>query len=87
MNKNFINYTREQRKIHHIFYFGALVIFIIKETWRRLFENCVLNFMGPESTNACQDDQICDGLKAAIDGTVHDVQSIWDANFSTDECF
>ena len=36
--------------------------------------------MGPEATNACHYDQICAGLKAGVDGDVHKVQAIWDAN-------
>ena len=39
----------------------------------------------PEATNACQDDNICAGLKAEIDGYVHDVQDIWDAKLSTED--
>ena len=38
--------------------------------------------MGPEATNACHYDQICAGLKAGVDGDVHKVQAIWDANLS-----
>ena len=40
---------------------------------------------GPKSTNTCQDDQICSRLNAGLDGVVHLVQSIWDANFSTED--
>ena len=56
----------------------------VGEPWRRLFVNCVLKVNGPESTNACQDDQLCARLKAVIDGAVHRVQYIWDANLSTE---
>ena len=56
----------------------------VGEPWRRLFVNCVLKVNGPESTNACQDDQLCARLKAVIDGAVHRVQYIWDAKLSTE---
>ena len=56
----------------------------IKEMLRQLFANCGLKFMGPKSTNACQDYQLCTGLKAGIYDTVHGVQTIWDANLSTE---
>ena len=54
-------------------------------TWVNLvkyFCKCVLRVTGPEATNACQDDQSCDGLKASIDGSIHGVQDIWDATSS-----
>ena len=34
---------------------------------------------------ACQDDQLCAGLKAGIDGAIHGVQALWDENSSTEE--
>ena len=34
---------------------------------------------------AFQDDQLCAGLKAGIDGAIHRVQSLWDENLSTEE--
>ena len=43
----------------------------VEETWRQLFVKCVLRVMGPKDTNMCQDYQLCAGLKAGIDGTVH----------------
>ena len=54
----------------------------VGETWRFLFDKCVLRVTVPEANNVCQDDQICAGLKAVIDGTFHDVQAIWDAKLS-----
>ena len=54
----------------------------ISETWRRLFAKCVLKVSVPKGTNACQDDHPCDRLKAGIDGAIHGVQAIWDANLS-----
>ena len=34
---------------------------------------------------ACQDDQLCSGIKAGINGVVHGVQALWDKNLSTEE--
>ena len=56
----------------------------VGETWRRLFSKIVLKVMGPESTMACQGDQLCSGLKVLIDGAIHGVQALWDENFSTE---
>ena len=56
----------------------------VGENWIQLFAKCVLKVMGPEATNGCQDDQLCAGLKAGIDGAVHGVQYIWGANSSTE---
>ena len=44
----------------------------VGETWRRLFDKCVLRVTGPEATSVCQDDQLCAGLKAVIDGAAED---------------
>ena len=48
----------------------------VGETLRHLFSKIVLKVMGPESTMACQDYQLCAGLKAGIDGTIHEVQAL-----------
>ena len=46
----------------------------IGETWRQVFDKCVcVRVTGPESTSACQYDQIYSGIKADIDGVVHRV--------------
>ena len=34
---------------------------------------------------ACQDYQLCAGLKAGIGGVIHGVQALWDENLSTEE--
>ena len=34
---------------------------------------------------ACQYNQLCDGLKAQIDGAIHEVQALWDENLTTEE--
>ena len=57
----------------------------VGETWRRLFAKIVLKFTGPEATMACQDDQLCAGLKVGIDGSIHGVQALRDENASTEE--
>ena len=56
----------------------------VGETWRRIFAKCVLKVTGTRSTNTCQDDHICDGSKAGIDGAVHGIQYILDANLYTE---
>ena len=45
----------------------------------------MLRVTGPESTIACQDDQIWAGLKSVIDGAVHMVQTIWDTKSTTED--
>ena len=57
----------------------------VGETRRHLFAKCVLKFTGPEYTSVCQKDQLYSGLKAVIDGSVHEVKAIWDNNFSTED--
>ena len=57
----------------------------VGETWRRLFSKLILKVAGPEATMACQDDQLCAGPKAGIDGTIHKVQALWDKKLSTEE--
>ena len=57
----------------------------VGETWRRMFAKILLKVTGPESTMACQDDQLCDGIKAGIDGAIHGFQALWDKNLSTEE--
>ena len=46
----------------------------IGETWRRLFDKCMLKVMGPDATHACNDDQLCVGLKSLIDGELYGVR-------------
>ena len=53
---------------------------VVGETWRSLFAKIVLRVTGPEATMSCQDEQLCAGLKAVIDGAVHVVQALWDEN-------
>ena len=55
----------------------------IGETWRRIFANIFLKVTGPEATMACQDDQICAGLKVGVDGPIHEVQYLWDKKSAT----
>ena len=58
---------------------------IVVETWKRHFSKCVLKVRVPEATIVYQYDQICDRLKAVIDGTVHGVQAIWDTKLATED--
>ena len=45
----------------------------------------VLKVTVPESTMACQYDQLCAGLKAGIDGATHGVQALWDKKSTMEE--
>ena len=38
----------------------------------------MLKVTGSEATSACQDNQMCAGIKPGIDGEVHGVQDIWE---------
>ena len=49
----------------------------VGETWQRIFAIIFPKVTGPEATMACQDDQLCAGLKSGIDGAVHGVQALW----------
>ena len=51
------------------------------EKWQHIFSKIVLTITGLESTMAYQDYQLCAGLKAGINGTIHRVQSPWEKNF------
>ena len=50
----------------------------VGETWWSIFANIVLKITGPEATMACQDDQMCAGIRVVIDGVIHRVQALWD---------
>ena len=56
----------------------------IGETWHSIFSKIVLKVTVPEATMACQDDQLCAGLKVGIDGAIHGVQALWDENSTTE---
>ena len=45
-----------------------------------LFAKTLIKVTGSEATHACRDDHLYVVLKAGIDGVVHGVQSIWEAN-------
>ena len=49
----------------------------IGETWQRIFEKIVVKVTGTKTTMACQDDQLCAGLKTGINGAIHGVQALW----------
>ena len=57
----------------------------VGETWRHIFTKIVLKVIGPESSMASQDDQLCDGIKMVIDGAVHGVQAVWDKNLTKED--
>ena len=57
----------------------------VGDTWRCIFTKPILKVTGPEDTMACQDDQMCAGIKAGIDGAIHGVKDLWDENSSTEE--
>ena len=57
----------------------------VGETWRRIFDKVVLKVTGQEATMGCQYDQMCAGLKAVIDVTVHSVQAIWGEKSTTED--
>ena len=57
----------------------------VGETWRRLFSKIMLKVTVPEATMAYQDDQLCAGLKAGINGAVYGVQDIWDEKSTTED--
>ena len=60
----------------------------IGETLRNLFANCVMRVTRSKSNNACQEDQLCVGLKARIHRGVHGVKDIYDTkNFTEDWLF
>ena len=56
----------------------------VGETWQSLFDKIVLKITGPESTIACQYDQLCAVIKAGINGAIHGVQAIWDKILTTE---
>ena len=57
----------------------------VGEMRRRLFANILLKVTGPEATMVCQDNQLCAGLKAVIDGAIHRVQALWGGDSSMEE--
>ena len=59
----------------------------VGEMWRRRFSKILLKVTGLEATMAYQDDQLCAGIKAGIDGTIYGIQDLWDKNASTEEWF
>ena len=57
----------------------------VRETWRRIFSKIVLKVTVLEATISCQDDHLCDRLKAGIDGVLNGVQAIWDEKLTTED--
>ena len=57
----------------------------VVETWRRLFDKIVLKVTVSEAASICQDYHICTRLKAVIDGSVREVQDIWDTKSTRED--
>ena len=50
------------------------------ETCLRLFDKCVLKATVPQADHSCDYYQLCAVFNVGINGAVHRVQYIWDAN-------
>ena len=48
------------------------------------FSKIILKFTGPEAIMACQDDQLCAGIKAVIYSAIHGSQALWDKNWTNE---
>lgn len=57
----------------------------IIEIYYRLWAKCILAVAGHEVKTACGKDELCTGLEAGIDGTVHAVSSLWEYNEDDDK--
>ena len=53
---------------------------VILEIWRRVAAKVVLEIVGGESKATCGKAHLYAGLGVGIDGTVHTVKSLWEAN-------
>jgi hypothetical protein len=51
----------------------------IGEIYRRLFAKCLLKAIGSQATAACGNYNLCAGLPAGIEGAVHAVRSVYEA--------
>ena len=49
----------------------------IGEIWRRLQAKCLLLAAGEEAKDACGIDQVCAGLEAGIEGSIHAINKLW----------
>ena len=49
----------------------------IGETLRRLFAKCVMHVTGADAAKACGVDQLCAGLQAGIEGSIHAMRCLW----------
>ena len=47
------------------------------EIWRWLLAKCILKVAGAEAKDACGNAQLCAGLEAGIEGTVHATQVLF----------
>ena len=55
----------------------------VGETWWHVFSKIVLKVTVLEATMAFRDDQLCAGLVAEINCTIHGVQGLWDESSTT----
>jgi hypothetical protein len=52
------------------------------ELLRRLLAKVILHAVGPEATTACDNRNLCAGLKAGIEGAVHALRDGWASNLA-----
>ena len=57
----------------------------IGEMLRRMLCKVLLLVAGKEATQACGTDHLCGGLEAGIEGTMHHVRNVWDANLNEED--
>eukprot|EP00978_Attheya_sp_CCMP212_P009437 scaffold22328_cov61-Attheya_sp.AAC.3 len=58
----------------------------IGEIWRCLQAKCLLLLAtGDEAKDACGIDQVCAGLEAGIEGSIHAINELWDEHDEEDE--
>jgi hypothetical protein len=54
----------------------------IGEIFRRLFAKAILLVVGREATSACDNLNLCAGLKAGIEGAVHALRDAWEEDLN-----
>ena len=57
----------------------------IGDTWRHLLTKSILLVCGKDAKEACSTDQLCAGLEAGIEGTIHSVEHMWKVHQSEEE--
>ena len=56
----------------------------IGDIWRQAMEKCVLKVARPSALSECSADQLCTGMKAGVEGSVHALSVVW-AEMDEDE--